>query len=103
VKRPIKNSILCHYSCEVKIFENRPETWWGPDLDPARGPPVGIAGLDNVGALTSHSPIGFHGLTGIASLLPILLTDFTKIVRNLVFRAQCTTHNGVMPFYKLDP
>jgi hypothetical protein len=20
VKRPIKNSILCHYSCEVKIF-----------------------------------------------------------------------------------
>jgi hypothetical protein len=30
VKRPIKNLILCHYSCEVKIFENKHETWWGP-------------------------------------------------------------------------
>jgi hypothetical protein len=29
VKRPIKNSILCHYNCEVKIFENKTETWRG--------------------------------------------------------------------------
>jgi hypothetical protein len=47
VKRPIKNSILCHYSCEVKIFKNKPETSRGPD--PARGSPAGrqlvIAGL----------------------------------------------------------
>jgi hypothetical protein len=31
VKRPIKNWILCHYSCEVKIFENKPETWRGSE------------------------------------------------------------------------
>jgi hypothetical protein len=54
MKRPIKNSILRYYSSEVKIFKNKP--------DPARGPPVGIAGLDNVGSLISHNPIGFHGL-----------------------------------------
>jgi hypothetical protein len=31
VKRPIKVLILSHYSCEVQIFENKPETWRGPE------------------------------------------------------------------------
>jgi hypothetical protein len=38
----MKNSILCHYSCEVKIFENKPETWQGAGVRQ-----LVIAGLDN--------------------------------------------------------
>jgi hypothetical protein len=53
VKRPIENSILCHCSCEVKIFLNKPETWRGAGVNQAAGRilPVGhklvIAALDN--------------------------------------------------------
>jgi hypothetical protein len=55
MKCPSKNWILCHYSCEVKIFEDKPETWRGAGVNQAAGQirPAGrqlaIAGLDNVG------------------------------------------------------
>jgi hypothetical protein len=45
MKHPTKNSIICHCSCELKNFENKPETWRGRSKssrgsDPASGPPV---------------------------------------------------------------
>jgi hypothetical protein len=33
--------------------------------------------------------------------IPSLITEFTKIVRNEILHVQCTTHNAVIPFYKL--
>ena len=53
MKRPIKNWILCQYSCEVKIFENKPETWQGAGVNQvagrmrAAGRQLGIADLDS--------------------------------------------------------
>jgi hypothetical protein len=31
----------------------------------------------------------------------LLLTRFTKIIRNETLHVQCTTHNALIPFYKL--
>jgi hypothetical protein len=31
VTNPIKNLIICHYSCRVKIFENKSDTWQRPE------------------------------------------------------------------------
>jgi hypothetical protein len=33
--------------------------------------------------------------------ISLLLTEFTKIVRNGILHVQCTTQNAVIPFYKL--
>jgi hypothetical protein len=33
--------------------------------------------------------------------ITLLLSEFIKIVRNLILRVQCTTHNAVISFYKL--
>jgi hypothetical protein len=60
--------MLCHYSYEVKIFENNPETWRGAGVNQAagrmwpEGRQLAIAELDNVGFSTSHNLIGLHGL-----------------------------------------
>jgi hypothetical protein len=39
-----------------------------------------VRGADNVGSLTSHNPIGLHGVTGIILLLLLLLQNYIDYI-----------------------
>jgi hypothetical protein len=75
VKRPIKNSVLCHYSWGIKIFENTPGIWrgWGGvnqtvgRIRPA-GRQLAIVSLENVGCPTSDGYRPPQPVTGRALL-----------------------------------
>jgi hypothetical protein len=54
-----------------------------------------------------HSPKRLHGVvlnslsTGINLPFFFTFTEFTNIFRNEILRVQCTTHEAVIPLYKL--
>jgi hypothetical protein len=52
--------LIC-FKINLRLGGGRSKSNRGPHA--THEPPVGIAGLDNVGSFTSQNPTGLHGLT----------------------------------------